>query len=228
MKFDVVVSIMGRSLGEMVTKAGMVAGDVMLEFRLDSLSEEHWSEAEAMRLPEELSKRSILTYRSPSQGGLSQAYSVDRLVELIGLLSPRPPAFMDIESSSINDGRVAASIEHYGGRLIISNHLPYGGTSVDELLVHWQRSKVAGHYIKIINMPTTLHEALLSLELYGQVDPFRLISFSAGNRWSFTRFTSVLLGSPLLYSCLPGEALAEGQPTVEEAIKFRRAIDDGA
>ncbi|MDG7048288.1 MAG: type I 3-dehydroquinate dehydratase [Nitrososphaerota archaeon] len=228
MKFAIVVSIRGRSLAEMVTKARKVADDVMFEFRLDSISEEYSKDIGNARLPESMSQRSILTYRVPNEGGMSRDYSVDRLIQLIRSCSSEPPAFVDVESSSIDNNLVAAELKRYSGRLIISSHLADGGTSVEGLFEHWLRWKGAAHYIKVINMPATLHEALLSLELYGLVDPLRLISFSAGKRWSFTRFTSVFLGSPLFYSCLPGEPLADGQPTVQEAVKFKKAIEDGA
>ena len=51
-----------------------------------------------------------------------------------------------------------------------------------------------------------------------------MIAFAMGERGVISRILSPLMGAPIAYACLPGEAVAPGQLTISELREFLKLV----
>jgi len=77
-----------------------------------------------------------------------------------------------------------------------------------------------GDIAKIVTKVNGFEENLRILRLYKIYPPEKLIAFGLGEKGLLSRILSILMGSPIIYTCLPGEEVAAGQPTVGEIIEI--------
>ena len=162
--------------------------------------------------------RCIVTYRSPSEGGLSKDYRISTLLQIIDIVRNLKPLYIDIEADTYR--KIYESVDLSGLNLIISTHFLFTKPTRDDISNALAENKDKASIVKVVNSPSTMGEALMVLELYSKADKGKLVAFSVGEKYSFTRYISVILGSPLMYSSPKNERVIEGQPEEGEAHAF--------
>ncbi len=213
---SVVVSLMGNTIEEMYKKVSRVDSRSIIELRLDSIKNLNPKDVPSY-FSSEMS-RSIITYRSPSEGGLSRDYKITNLIQLVELMKDYKPLLFDIEAETLK--KISGSVDVSGLNLIISVHYIFTKPTQQDLNSFISENKDKAKYLKVVNSPENISEALQVLSLYSTVEKGKLIAFSVGDRWSFTRYLSVILGSPLMYTHLKNERVVEGMPEESEAYEF--------
>lgn len=213
---SVVVSLMGNTIEEMYKKVSRVDSRSIIELRLDSIKNLNPKDVPSYFSSE--MDRSIITYRSPSEGGLSRDYKITNLIQLVELMKDYKPLLFDIEAETLK--KISGSVDVSGLNLIISVHYIFTKPTQQDLNSFISENKDKAKYLKVVNSPENISEALQVLSLYSTVEKGKLIAFSVGDRWSFTRYLSVILGSPLMYTHLKNERVVEGMPEESEAYEF--------
>ncbi len=205
-------------MDELYKKATKVKEEHLIELRLDSVKSLNPKD-----VPSYFSSyfdRSILTYRSPTEGGMVKDYRISTLIQLIEVAKESKPFLFDVEGETL---KKLGSVDISGIDLLISSHFIYTKPTKQDLEQFIAENMPKAKYIKVVNQPTEISEAIELLSLYSNSDAGKLIAFSMGDRWSFTRYISVLLGAPLMYSHPKGERVVEGMPDEDEAelyVKF--------
>ncbi len=128
------------------------------------------------------------------------------------------PAYLDIEADTYR--KISQSVDLNGFNLLISTHFLFTKPTAQDIESALTDNRERASLVKVVNSPSTMGEALQVLDLYSKADRGKLVAFSVGERYSFTRYMSVVLGSPLIYSHLKNERVAEGQPEESEAYEF--------
>ncbi|MDG6927926.1 MAG: type I 3-dehydroquinate dehydratase [Nitrososphaerota archaeon] len=217
----VVVSLTGNTLEEIYKKMSRASEGSIIELRLDSVK---------MLNPKDIPSyfassmsRCIVTYRVPSEGGLSRDYRISTLIQILDATRDLKPFYLDIEADTYR--KISQSVDLSGFNLLISTHFLFTKPADQDIDNAWADSREKAGAVKVVNSPTTMSEALNVLELYGKAEKGKLVAFSVGERYSFTRYMSVMLGSPLLYSHLKNEKVAEGQPEETEAYEFLEFVN---
>ncbi len=212
----VVVSLTGNTLEEIYKKVARTDERSAIELRLDSVKNLN---------PKDISSyfgsimgRCIVTYRVPSEGGLSKDYRISTLIQIIDIVRNLKPLYMDIEADTYR--KISQSVDLNGLNLLISTHFLFMKPVEDDIYNALADNKERASLVKVVNSPSSMSEALTVLELYSKADKGKLVAFSVGEKYSFTRYMSVILGSPLIYSSLKNERVAEGQPEESEAYEF--------
>jgi 3-dehydroquinate dehydratase type I len=212
----VVVSLMGNTLEEMYKKVSRTDERSILELRLDSVKSLNPKDVPSYF--GSLMDRCIITYRSPSEGGMSKDYRLTNVIQLVELMKGMKPYLFDIEAETLK--KISGTADVSGLNLIISSHFIFTKATPQDLTSFISENRDKAKYLKVVNSPSTMSEALMVLSLYSSVEKGKLIAFSVGDKWSFTRYLSVVLGAPLMYSHLKNERVVEGMPEESEAYEF--------
>jgi 3-dehydroquinate dehydratase len=206
MKTRVCVSISGRTLEEMRWKAerALGMGADLVEFRLDLLrAYEYAGVAEHLG---RFSSRSIIKLEDPE--------------EARRILSHTSPLYLDLLLERLKQSG-GADLDK--GSMVITSWHDFHSTPGEEKLLSLAREASAYGIPKIVTRAERLTDNYIVLSLYRKVRT-PLIAFCMGELGVLSRILSISLGSPIMYSCLPGEELAEGQPDVRTTLLFRRLI----
>lgn len=206
MRAKVCVTVAGASIAQMVRKAKRAVGQGadLVEFRLDMLRS--YDESEVVREIGHLMRVSILKL------GIEDAF--ERLLQRCS------PAYFDLPVESLRVLHEQTSMRKW--RFIASWH-DYERTPETEYLERLVRDASAYGIPKVVTKAVVLEDNLRVLRLY-RIFSHPLIAFCMGKHGILSRFLSARLGSPLIYSCLPGEEVAEGQPDLKTALEIREMI----
>ncbi|MGC8599798.1 MAG: type I 3-dehydroquinate dehydratase [Nitrososphaeria archaeon] len=213
---NIVVSLLGNTIEEMYKKISRTDERSLIELRLDSIKSLNPKDVPSYF--SSVMDRCIITYRSPSEGGMSKDYKITNLIQLVELMKDYHPYLFDIEADSLK--KISSSVDTSGLNLIISTHYIFTKPTTQDLNSFISEHKDKAKYLKIVNNPENITEALMVLSLYSAIEKGKLIAFSVGDKWSFTRYLSVVLGSPLMYTHLKNERVVEGMPEEYEAYEF--------
>ena len=122
-------------------------------------------------------------------------------------------AYVDIEADADADlvRRVSQGARDHGCQLIISHHDPARTPQLSELEEILARcSRVGADIVKIVCRAQSAADCARLLSLYQREQ--RIIAFSLGSAWTFTRVAAHFLGAPFTYAAwAPGAATADGQ-----------------
>jgi 3-dehydroquinate dehydratase type I len=223
MKPKICVSVKARNIDELEWKAkrALDIGGDLVELRIDYL--ENPSIEKLTRLVLDLSNRIIITVRPQWEGGEFRGEEELRIKLLKELLRLKP-AYIDLELKTVKDSMLRFNKE---STRIISWHRFDNTPSLDELsLITLEMLKV-GDIAKIVTKVNGFEENLRILRLYKIYPPEKLIAFGLGEKGLLSRILSILMGSPIIYTCLPGEEVAPGQPTVGEIIEIMTMLESG-
>ncbi len=217
----IAVSIKAKNLDLLVNRVKWVLSSyderVITEARLDYLHEINLDSLFEKLSP--LSNRLIITYRRPDEGGVDKSYNIGKARKIFLKLKEMKPLFIDIELRTINEIK-----EEIDTNLIISKHYIGDSPTLRSIVEDVKECLKLGDIAKIVTYPKVFGEAVELLKLYKLFEPSKIVAFSAGSPWNFTRFLSLALGSPLIYASIPGEAVAPGQPTVDEALQILEVL----
>ena len=216
------VSIMGRDEAELerkVERALSLGGD-LVELRLDFLLE--LDVGRLGNIISSLADKVIITLRPSWEGGHYSGGEEER-IELLRMLSDLKPAYMDLELAARNLAEISRELRRKS-RLIISFHDFSGTPSEKELASRARKALRYGDIAKIVTLSRGMDDNLGILRLYrlDGISVERLIAFAMGEAGVVTRILAPILGSPIAYSCLPGEEVTPGQLNI---IHLRRILE---
>lgn len=216
MKPKICVSVKAKTINELEWKAkrALDIGGDLVELRIDYL--ENLSIDRLMKLILDLSNRIIITVRPLWEGGEFRGEEKSR-IELMKELIQLKPAYIDVELKTLKEHMLEHSRESIR---IVSWHRFDNTPSLDELSQIASEMLKLGDIAKIVTKVNGLEENLRIIRLYKMYPPERLIAFGVGEKSLPSRILSILMGSPLIYTCLPGEEVAHGQPTVGEMLEI--------
>jgi len=216
MKPKICVSVKARTINELEWKAkrALDIGGDLVELRIDYL--ESPSMEKLTRLVSDLSNRVIVTVRPQWEGGEFRGEEELRIKLLEELLRLKP-TYIDLELKTVKDSSLKFNGE---SARIISRHMFDNTPSLDELSLITSEMLKLGDIAKIVTKVNGFEENLRILRLYKIYPPEKLIAFGLGDKGLPSRILSILMGSPIIYTCLPGEEVAPGQPTVGEIIEI--------
>jgi 3-dehydroquinate dehydratase-1 len=208
------VSVMGKDEAELERKLerALSLGGDLAELRLDSLHD-----LDVSRLGDLISSfadKAIITLRPSWEGGRYSGGEEER-IELLMMLSDLKPAYMDLELAAKNLAEISREFRRRS-RLIVSFHDFSGTSREEELASRAQEALKYGDIAKIVTLSRGMDDNLGILRLY-RLDGIlaeRLIAFAMGEAGVVTRILAPILGSPIAYSCLPGEEAAPGQLSI--------------
>lgn len=211
MKTKICVSVKARTVEELeskVSRAFRLGGD-LVETRLDYLKDV--SIPEISRLISKHVGKIIATLRPKWEGGVYEGDEESRL-SILESIASQNPAFIDIEY------RVAEKLDlsYLNVGKIVSWHDFNETPSLEILSKIVGRCLELGDIAKIVTAAKTLKDSLNVLRLYKMFPREKLVAFNIGEYGLFSRILSVSVGSPIIYTCLPGEALASGQPVIND------------
>jgi 3-dehydroquinate dehydratase-1 len=215
----VCVSLLARTTDELqgLVETAARAGARLVELRLDGLGPTRIEEG--LEVSRRLGLRHVVTIRPRWEGGLYDG-DEERRISLLKKAALSAD-FVDLEYvTAVENGGLVEVLRESGCRLILSRHYTDGGPPAAELRAEAERIFKLSDIVKIVTRPSRMGDALAHLSLYSE--PWargRLICFSMGEAWRFTRILCVALGAPFTYASLPGQAVAPGQPTFEEAVE---------
>lgn len=206
----IVVSLgSGGNLREKIERA-LKEGADLVEVRVDLIWGRPPPIEEVSSLIYGLNGRVVLTVRSRAQGGAADAQDrewIERASEIC--------CYVDVEYE--NSGvRVSNAIYSW--------HDPSGTPNSEELVRIAERMLRLGGIAKLVTLARDELEAYRLLSLYRKLDHGgRLVAFCMGEKASFSRRLSALLGSPLVY-CYLDSPTAEGQLSLREALLLRELL----
>ncbi|MEN2975082.1 MAG: type I 3-dehydroquinate dehydratase [Candidatus Caldarchaeales archaeon] len=221
MKPQVCVSIKARTVEELEWKAkrALDIGGDLVELRLDYLLNPF--DEDLTRLVLDLSHRVVITIRPWWEGGEYQGDESSR-ISLFNELAELKPAYVDLELRTLKmKGDICMK-----ARKIVSWHSLDGTPSIDIISRTVYEMLKLGDISKIVTKINNFEENLKILRLYKMYPPERLIAFGIGEYGILSRILSIIIGSPIVYSCLPGEELAPGQLTVGEVVEIMHLLED--
>lgn len=222
METRICASITASTMLEMEKKAerALRLGADLVELRLDYLSEIDVSVVSA--IIRKFRGRAVVTLRPTWEGGRFDGGEDERVGVLLEVAEVGP-AYVDIELDTVN---LAEIVEKLRGKtsLIISKHDFNGSLNVEELKAMASRALKLGSVAKVVTTAKTFSDNLKILSLYRDFPPKRLIAFAMGELGIVSRILSSLIGAPIAYTCLPGEAVAPGQLTIEELKRFLELV----
>ncbi|MEM3398930.1 MAG: type I 3-dehydroquinate dehydratase [Nitrososphaerota archaeon] len=221
MKPKICVSIKARTIQELAWKAkrALDIGGELVELRIDYLEKICLKELEKIVL--DICDRVIITVRPSWEGGQFTGGEKSR-IELIEELANLGPAYIDIELKTMKEHNLRISEET---DKIISWHSFDRAPNLDELCQVVSEMLKLGGIGKIVAKINGFEENLRILRLYKIYPPQKLIAFGLGEKGVPSRILSMLMGSPITYTCLPGEEVAPGQPTVGEMVEILAMLE---
>lgn len=223
MKTKICASVAARTIPEMREKAlkALSLGADLVELRLDYLSSiDVCTVSEFMG---EIRDRAVITLRPSWEGGRfvgDEEFRTRVLVEL----AEAGPAYVDIELGAPDLSDLSRKLRERS-RLIVSKHDFNGSLTRDKASAAASKALTVGDIAKIVGTASSFSENLMILSLYREFPPEKLIAFAMGERGVISRILSALLGAPIVYACLPGEAVAPGQLTVNELKQLLELVD---
>lgn len=140
-------------------------------------------------------------------------------------------AYIDIEEGEMLTGELIDRIKRQGIKLIISYHNYSTVPSINKLRDIYKRFLTLGaDIVKIVSTADNDGDANRILSLYELTkdgcDPEKLIAFSLGKRYSYTRVASLLAGAPLTYVAVDKDnIIADGQYTVKEMSEILNSLE---
>jgi len=216
------VSIMGRDEAELERKMerALSLGGDLVELRLDFLHDLDVSRLE--NIVSSFMDKVIITLRPSWEGGHYHG-GEEKRIELLKMLSDLKPAYMDLELAARNIAEISKELRRKS-RLIISFHDFSGTPPEEELASRALEALRYGDIAKIVTLSRGMDDNLGILRLYrlDGIPAKRLIAFAMGEAGVATRILAPLLGSPIVYSCFPGEEVAPGQLNI---IHFKRILE---
>jgi 3-dehydroquinate dehydratase type I len=225
------ISVSGNSPSELMEKIERARRhhSNFVELRLDHL--EHIDESVIIGLGKSIKRNHILTLRSKKEGGRSRISEKERIDLIRYSLLPLKNGIIDVELSTLRDNpTLLDELEEKHFHWIIASFHDLIGKQSYESLKKIVLSAPFDHEsliaVKIVARARTFQDNLKALRLYSldlsQVSKAKLIAFCTGERGIDSRILSAFSGSPLCYTCLPGEPLAEGQLDIES---MRKALE---
>lgn len=222
MKPKICVSIKAKTVQEIEWKAkrALDIGGDLVELRIDYL--EKISMKELTEVVLDLCDKAIVTVRPSWEGGQFKGGERSR-IELIEELASLVPAYVDLELETMKEHMLRLNEKTHK---IISWHSFNNTPSFDELCQRVSEMLELGDITKIVTKITAFEENLKILRLYKVYPPEKLIAFGLGEKSIPSRILSILMGSPIVYTCLPGEEVVPGQPTVGEIVEILTMLED--
>ena len=104
---NIVVSLLGNTIEEMYKKVSRTDEKSLIELRLDSIK--NLNPKDVPSYFGSFMDRCIVTYRNPSEGGMSKDYKITNLIQLIELMKDHRPYLFDIEADSLK--KISNSVE---------------------------------------------------------------------------------------------------------------------
>ncbi len=208
-----------EELEEKVKKALELGAD-LIELRLDYLSKIDVNSVS--ELVKEFAEKIILTLRPTWEGGYFSGREEDRIKLLLEIVDANP-AYIDVELDVRDLGKISEKM-HEDTSLIISKHDFEGNLTKNQLRELALKALKFGGIAKVITTARDFSDNLKILSLYNELPPEKLIAFAMGERGVISRILSPLMGAPIAYACLPGEAVAPGQLTVSEFREFLKLV----
>ncbi len=221
-KSQLCTSVSASDCEGMAKKANLAfsMGSDLVELRID-----HLNEASADQIVKHLSPyfdRAVLTVRSSAEGGTFTG-GERRRIDLLAALAAESPSFVDVELRTIErNGSVLDFLNASG--TIVSWHSNTGTPSLSKLREKIGDALKYGNLVKIVTAARRLDDSIRLLSLYKLETDHRLIAFCVGEFGLTSRVIAMQLGSPLLYCCLPGEPLVQGQISIRVMRRLRRLL----
>ncbi len=207
-----VVSIGSSSVEDLVGKIEKITerynDRVLVEARLDYLK----NPLKGLHVLRPFSSRLVITYRRPEEGGMSEDYDLQKARTVLKEAVRLKPKFIDVELYTLE------KLGFRAGSVIASVHYMSETPSRETMLNDAKKAMKFASIAKLVVYPEDFKGSIMPLSLYKFLRPEKLVAFSAGREWKFTRFLALILGSPLTYCSLPGQAVAPGQPTIDEVL----------
>lgn len=222
MEAKICVSVAAPTMREMEKKAERAfgLGADLVELRLDYLSEIDVNTViAAIR---RFGRRVVVTLRPSWEGGRFDRGEGERARVLLEVTEAEP-AYVDIELDSASLVEVAEKLREKTS-LIVSKHDLDGSLNGGELRAAASRALRLGDVAKVVTTAKTFSHNLEVLGLYRDFPPSRLIAFAMGELGTISRILSPLIGAPIAYACLPGDAVAPGQLTIDELRRFLELV----
>lgn len=207
-------SIVAKDLDSLVRfmEYALSSGSDIVELRLDHLT--HIDVDLLNKRIEKFLDKVIIAIRPPYEGGLYTGSEKDRFLILSSLIDAMP-AYVDVELRSPYVNELVDRARKKGIDFIISWHDFSGTPDVDYLRRAVDNILEAGGYAKVITHARTIDDNVKVLSLYEHYVSNRLIAFCMGEKGIISRFLSIVLGCPIIYSCLEGMPAAPGQPPLD-------------
>ncbi len=226
MRFRVCVSVATGSQKKMVELARMAQqeGADLVELRLDWLKRLDQAEY-VVREVRSLGIEVVTTLRSSAEGG-KFAGGPEEAATILRRLGPRSD-LVDVDFTALGHSEVREVVAELGrSRVIASLHLGPDGVEKSRLESAAEGLREHADLVKVVTRPPSLEGALATLSLYRSLRwaKGRLIAFSVGREYAFTRPMSLVLGAPFTYAALKGREVAPGQMTVEETRSSARSL----
>lgn len=222
MKPLICVSIIGRNETELESKMerALNLGGDLVELRLDFLHK--FDISHLGDVISSFADKVIITLRPSWEGGHYSGSEEER-IELLMMLSDLKPAYMDLELAAKNLAEISRELRR-NSRLIVSFHDFSGTPHEGELVSRAQEALRYGDFAKIVTLSRGMDDNLVIMRLYrlDGIPAERLIAFAMGEAGVVTRIIAPILGSPIAYSCLPGEEVALGQLSI---IHLKRILE---
>jgi len=161
----------------------------------------------------------ILTLRKREEGGKFQASEYQR-VALLREMQSWKGAFKDVELSTLSDSKLKVDV-----KTIVSWH-DFSSTPSQEVLEEKLSAALEyGGMAKIVTTAKKFSDNLTVLNLYKKKMRGKFIGFCMGEEGKISRILAPMLGSPLMYGCLEGAAVAPGQIPVSELKGFYELLE---
>lgn len=221
MRPKICVSVKADSVEELERKAkrALEAGGDLVELRIDYLPNSAWGEVADLVM--ELADKAIVTVRPRWEGGRFTGDEEERM-GLLDYLAGLGPAYVDVELQTLRKRPGLAG----QARRIVSWHVLDHTPREDQLSRTVSEMLEFGGVSKVVTRVERFEDGLRLLRLFKLYPPERLIAFGVGAYGAFSRILSMIAGSPIVYSCLPGEEVAPGQPTLGEMLELVTILEE--
>jgi 3-dehydroquinate dehydratase type I len=192
-------------------------GADLVELRLDYLHELNIDQVKNQF--RKFDDKLVLTLRKEDEGGKFRGKESERIELLEKLLAWKGP-YKDIELSTVSENPKLKS-----NSTIISWH-NFEVTPSKRVLEEKLSSALKyGSIAKIVTTAGSLTDNITVLSLYSKRLRGRLIAFCMGEHGKVSRILAPKLGSPFMYGCLEGTAVAPGQIPISELRGFYELLE---
>ena len=218
-KSRICVSLARKGLDAMHTDAqkAFKEGADLVELRLDYLRS---LDLKALKKKFRGSEdKIILTLRKKEEGGRFQGSESQR-IGLLNQLQSWKAAYKDVELSTLRDSKLKVD-----ARTIVSWH-DFSSTPSERVLKE-KLSAALEHatLAKIVATAEKPSDNLTVLSLYNKRMEGKLVAFCMGEEGKISRILAPILGSPFMYGCLEGAAVAPGQIPVSDLRGFYELLE---
>jgi len=161
----------------------------------------------------------ILTLRKKEEGGKFQGSESQR-ISMLRQLQSWKGAYKDIELSTLSDSKLKID-----AKTIVSWH-DFRSTPSEKVLKEKLSAALEyGGMAKIVITAKKLSDNLAVLSLYNKKMKGKLVAFCMGEEGKISRILAPMLGSPFMYACLEGAAVAPGQIPVSDLRGFYELLE---